>query len=305
MPESTPLTKISGVKAYGADVVLFGANYDEAYAKAIELSKKRGLSFIHPFADDEVIAGQGSIALDILEVKDDLDYIIVPIGGGGLIAGIAMVIKELKPNIKIIGINATGANAMAQSFESKRLIDSTKVKTIADGIAVRDVNPLTFDYVLKYVDEIIEVNDEEIATAILFLLEQQKLLVEGAGAVGVAAIIHDKLKVKDKNIAVLLSGGNIDVTVLSVIIEKGLLKQSRKMKFIVTLVDKPGSLMKLTQILSETDSNIVQIDYDRTSVALDYGEANVTIAVETKGQEHQKLIIDKLGENGYKIKEIL
>jgi threonine dehydratase len=305
MPEATPLTKISGVKAYGADVVLFGANYDEAYAKAIELSKKRGLSFIHPFADDEVIAGQGSIALDILEVKDDLDYIIVPIGGGGLIAGIAMVIKELKPNIKIIGINATGANAMAQSFESKRLIDSTKVKTIADGIAVRDVNPLTFDYVLKYVDEIIEVNDEEIATAILFLLEQQKLLVEGAGAVGVAAIIHDKLKVKDKNIAVLLSGGNIDVTVLSVIIEKGLLKQSRKMKFIVTLVDKPGSLMKLTQILSETDSNIVQIDYDRTSVALDYGEANVTIAVETKGQEHQKLIIDKLGENGYKIKEIL
>jgi len=305
MPEATPLTMISGVKAYGADVVLFGANYDEAYAKAIELSKKRGLSFIHPFADDEVIAGQGSIALDILEAKDDLDYIIVPIGGGGLIAGIAMVIKELKPNIKIIGINATGANAMAQSFESKRLIDSTKVKTIADGIAVRDVNPLTFDYALKYVDEIIEVNDEEIATAILFLLEQQKLLVEGAGAVGVAAIIHDKLKVKDKNIAVLLSGGNIDVTVLSVIIEKGLLKQSRKMKFIVTLVDKPGSLMKLTQILSETDSNIVQIDYDRTSVALDYGEANVTIAVETKGQEHQKLIIDKLGENGYKIKEIL
>jgi len=300
MPESTPLTKINGVKHYGAEVILHGLNYDEAYAYAKEYATKHSLTFVHPFADEDVIAGQGTVGLEILERCQDLDAIIVPIGGGGLIAGIATAVKTVNPNIEIIGVSASGAPAFKNSYEQKTPLDTTHVRTIADGIAVRDTSAITLAYALEYVDKIISVDDEEIASAILYLLEKQKLVVEGAGAVGVAALLHKKIEnIKDKKIAIVLSGGNMDVTLLSVIIEKGLLKSHRKMKLTVTLVDKPGSLMAFTNILEKLHANIVHIAYDRTSISLDYGDANVTVHIETKGKEHQEEIYESLKNDGY------
>ena len=300
MPESTPLTKVNGVKYYGAEVILAGSNYDEAYAYATKFGAEHGLVFVHPFADDEVIAGQGTVALDILDAQSDIDAVLIPVGGGGLISGMAAAIKAKNPKIEVIGVTAEGAPAMKRSFESGLPEDTLSVRTIADGIAVRDTSPMTLKYMLETVDRVISVDDEEIANAILFLLERQKIVVEGAGAVGVAAIMHNKLpELKGKKVAVLLSGGNVDVTLLSVIIEKGLLKSFRKMKLTVTLVDKPGSLMALTQILTDLTANIVQISYDRTSADLDYGDAHVTIHLETKGAEHQEQIHSLLLANGY------
>ena len=300
MPESTPLTKVDGVKHFGAEVILAGANYDEAYAYASDYGKKNSLTFVHPFEDEEVIAGQGTVALDILDKCEDLDAVIIPVGGGGLISGMACAFKEINPNIEVIGVGASGAPALKNSFELKKAVDSTSVRTIADGIAVRDTSEVTLAYMLKNVDRFISVDDEEIASAILFLLEKQKLVVEGAGAVGIAALIHSKLEhLKGKKVAVVLSGGNMDVTLLSVIIEKGLLKSGRKMKLTVTLVDKPGSLMRFTEILKDLNANIVHISYDRTSISLDYGDANVTVHMETKGETHQQEIRTALKAEGY------
>ncbi|MEA2100285.1 MAG: threonine ammonia-lyase [Campylobacterota bacterium] len=304
MPESTPLTKVNGVKHFGAEVILHGKNYDEAYGFALEYGEKNSLTFVHPFEDEEVITGQGTVALEILDKCEDLDAVIIPIGGGGLISGMATAFKAKNKNIEVIGVGAKGAPALKNSFELGYGVDSTSVRTIADGIAVRDTSEVTLNYMLGSVDKVVSVDDEEIASAILFLLEKQKLVVEGAGSVGVAALLHDKLPhLKDKKVAVVLSGGNMDVTLLSVIIEKGLLKSGRKMKLTVTLVDKPGSLMRFTQILQELNANIVHIAYDRTSISLDYGDANVTVHMETKGDEHQKEIKDKLLAEGY-IREI-
>jgi threonine dehydratase len=304
MPEATPLLKVENTRALGADVVLYGENYDEAYGYAIKKAKEDGMTFVHPYADDKVIAGQGTIALEILQSCKEIDYVVVSIGGGGLIAGVASAIKQIDPNIKVIGVVASGAPAMYNSFKAKKPIDSTTVRTIADGIAVRDINEKNFNLVLELVDEVVEVDDEEIASAVLFLLERQKLVVEGGGAAGVAAILHKKFEFeKDAKIATILSGGNIDVSMLSLIIEKGLIKAHRKMKFIITLIDKPGALMDLTDILKELGANIIQIDYDRTSTNLSYGDANVTLALETKGKEHQEMIREKLDKLGYRYKE--
>ena len=302
MPQATPLTKINGVQAYGADVVLHGNNFDEAYAKSQEIAKQKGYCFVHPFADETVIAGQGTLALEILQEVPSLDVLIVPVGGGGLISGVAKAAKQINPNIKVYGVAASGAPAMSRSFKAKKAIDTLSVKTIADGIAVRDTSQVTLEHILDAVDDIVLVDDEEIANAILFLLEKQKLVVEGAGASGVAAILHEKLALKGKKVATILSGGNIDVTMLSVIIEKGLLKSYRKMKLIVTLIDRPGSLMLLTEIFSSVGANIVQIGYDRTSTDLKYGDAYVSISLETKGQKHQEQIAQKLHENGFEFK---
>jgi threonine dehydratase len=304
MPEATPLLKVSGVKRYGAEVVLHGANYDEAYAYAMNFAQKNNATFVHPFADEDVIAGQGTIALELLDELEDIDMILIPLGGGGLISGMASAIKQLKPEIKVIGVVASGANSRKLSFEQKKPINSESVKTIADGIAVRDTLPNMLEYILELVDDIIEVEDTEIASAILFLLEQHKLVVEGAGAVGAAALMHNKIDIKGKNVVLPLSGGNIDVTMLAQIIEKGLVKSSRKMNLIVTLIDKPGSLKNLTRIFEELAANIVQIDYDRDSVALDFGDANVTIALETKGEEHQEQIRQHLSKEGYRFKQL-
>jgi threonine dehydratase len=304
MPETTPLTKVDGVKSYGAEVVLQGTNYDEAYAYAVEYAKEKNRVFVHPFADESVIAGQGTIALEIFDKCDRPDAILVPVGGGGLISGIATAVKALSPETKVIGVAAEGAPAMKLSFDARQPIDTTGVRTIADGIAVRDTSPTTLEYILRYVDDIVLVSDDEIANAILYLLEKQKLVVEGAGAVGVAALIHKRLNLPENaKVVTVLSGGNIDVTMLSVIIEKGLVKSYRKMKLVVTLVDKPGSLMKLTEILKEAQANIVQIGYDRTSLDLKFGDAYVTIALETKGKAHQQLIKELLHEHGYRFEE--
>ena len=300
MPESTPLTKVNGVKHLGGEVILHGLNYDEAYAYAISYGRENSLTFVHPFEDEEVIAGQGTVALEILESCSDIDAVVIPVGGGGLVSGMSAVFKSVNPNIKVIGVGASGAPALKNSYDLGRAVDSTSVRTIADGIAVRDTSEITLAHMLESVDEFISVDDEEIASAILFLLENQKLVVEGAGAVGVAALLHKKLEfLKEKKVALVLSGGNMDVTLLSVIIEKGLLKSGRKMKLTVTLIDKPGSLNSFTEILQELNANIVHIAYDRTSVSLDYGDANVTVHMETKGEEHQSKIRETLKKEGY------
>ncbi|UTJ06900.1 threonine ammonia-lyase [Arcobacter roscoffensis] len=304
MPEATPLTKVSGVMSHGANVVLTGENFDEAYAAAMKFREEKNCEFIHPFADDDVIAGQGTVAIEILEKIPDLKQIIVPIGGGGLISGIAIAAKAINPDIKIIGVVSSGATAMKESYKSQMPLDSKSVRTIADGIAVKNVNPKLLNIIIDYVDHIVEVTDNEIANAILFLLEKHKLVVEGAGAVATAAIMHDKIEMDDTKVCALVSGGNIDVTMLAQIIEKGLVKSNRKMNLMVTLMDKPGSLTHLSEIFRDCGANIVQIDYDRDSIKLDFGEALITIALETKGDEHQKQIREKLKQNGYKFKQI-
>ncbi len=308
MPESTPLLKVQNTQALGAKVILKGDNYDEAYAFALKYAKENSLTFIHPFADEKVMAGQGTVALEILEKldADNIDIAVIPIGGGGLISGMASVFKQINPNIRVIGVVAKGARAMKVSFEAKQAIHSSSVRTIADGIAVRDVCEKNLSYILDLVDEIVEVDDEEIASAILFLLEKQKLVVEGGGAVGVASLMHHKFDFdKSSRVVTVLSGGNIDVQMLSVIIEKGLIKAHRKMKLIVTLIDKPGALMGLTDIFRDLSANIMQIDYDRISTTLSYGDANVTLALETKGIKHQQEIRDRLIKEGFKFDEEL
>ncbi len=305
MPESTPLNKIQGVKELGANVILYGANYDEAYGYAIDYAKDRGKEFVHPFTDDEVMSGQGTVALEMLEVEPDLDAIIVPVGGGGLISGMGVATHALNPNVKIIGVASAGAPAMKESFDSKDAHGTKSVRTIADGIAVRDASPITLKHILKEVDSLELVCEDEIASAILFLLEKQKLLVEGAGAVGVAGLLHNKIDMpKGSKIGVVLSGGNIDVTMLSLIIEKGLVKSSRKMKLSVVMIDKPGSLMIFTELLKEVGANIVHIGYDRTSVKLEFGDAVVSVSLETKGEEHQNEVRAILKKNGFEFSEV-
>ena len=300
MPESTPLTKVQGVRELGASVILYGSNYDEAYGYAVGYAAEKEQNLVHPFTDESVMAGQGTVAIEMLEEIPDLDLVVVPVGGGGLISGVGMLVKEKVPHCQVIGVAAEGAPAMATSYREKRVIDTTSVRTIADGIAVRDTSPVTLDYLLKYVDGMQLVGEDEIASAILFLLEKQKVLVEGAGAVGVAALLHGKIDLpKGSKVGIILSGGNIDVTMLSLIIEKGLIKSARKMKLIVTLIDKPGSLMLFTELLSKVDANIVQIGYDRTSTDLKFGDANVSVDLETKGEAHQEEIRKSLTAHGF------
>ncbi|NLY03335.1 MAG: threonine ammonia-lyase [Campylobacter sp.] len=306
MPEATPLLKVSGTKELGAEVILKGDNFDEAYAYANEYAKEHGFIFVHPFDDEYVQAGQGTIALEMLEEIPNLDYIIVPVGGGGLISGVSSCAKQINPDIQIVAVGAKGAPAMYDSFKAGKPINSNGVKTIADGISVRDASSCTLKHILENVDEFVQVDDEEIAGAILYLLEEQKIIVEGAGAVGVAALLNKKFKYKkNSKIGIILSGGNIDVQMLNLIIEKGLVKTYRKMTISVTLVDKPGALTALTKVLSKVSANIVKIDYDRFSTSIDYGDAVITITLETKGKEHQDRVIEALKISGYEFKQIL
>lgn len=305
MPEATPLLKVSATKNLGAQVILHGDNFDEAYSFALNYAKEQGLNFIHPFENEQIIAGQGTIMLEMLDEINDLDMILVPVGGGGLISGIASVAKQINPSIKIVGVSAKGAPAMFESFYNKNIINSKFVRTIADGIAVRDVNKINFDIILECVDEFIQVDDEEIANAVLYLLEKHKMIVEGAGACAVATLLHKKVNLKGyKKVGVILSGGNIDVQMLNIIIEKGLFKSFRKMCINVTLVDKPGALTALSDAIKEANANIVKIDYDRFSTKLDYGDAMIFITLETKGKEHQELVRKILFEKGFNFNEI-
>ena len=305
MPESTPLLKVQGTKSLGAEVILKGDNFDEAYAYATNYAKEQEMSFIHPFNDEFVMAGQGTVGLEMLDEIADLDTIIAPVGGGGLISGVASCVKQVNPNIRVIGVGSKGAPAMYNSFLAKKSMNSNSVRTIADGIAVRDASEITLANIIECVDELVQVDDEEIANAILLLLERQKIIVEGAGAVGVASLMYNKFSYKpNEKIGIVLSGGNIDVQMLSIIIEKGLIKSSRKMALRVTLIDKPGALMKLTDCLKLASANIVKIDYDRFSTELDYGDANITITLETKGVEHQEQIRAVLQEHEFEFVQI-
>ncbi|AJC87898.1 threonine ammonia-lyase [Campylobacter insulaenigrae] len=305
MPEATPLLKVSATKNLDAQVILKGNNFDEAYAFALDYVKQYNLNFIHPFEDENIIAGQGTLMLEMLDEASDLDMILVPVGGGGLISGIASAAKQINPDIKIVGVSAKGAPAMFESFHSKNIINSKSVRTIADGIAVRDVNKINFNIIVECVDEFIQVDDEEIANAVLYLLEKHKMIVEGAGASTIAALLHKKVNLdKCKKVGVVLSGGNIDVQMLNIIIEKGLFKSFRKMCINVTLVDKPGALTALSDTIKEANANIIKIDYDRFSTKLDYGDAMISITLETKGMEHQELVRKILFEKGFHFSEI-
>ncbi|EAK6286342.1 threonine ammonia-lyase [Campylobacter lari] len=306
MPEATPLLKVSATKNLGAKVILKGDNFDEAYAYALNYAKEHHLNFIHPFENESIIAGQGTLMLEMLDEISDLDMILAPVGGGGLISGVASAAKQINPAIKVIGVSAKGAPAMYESFKSKKMINSKAVRTIADGIAVRDVNKINFDIILECVDDFIQVDDEEIANAVLYLLEKHKITVEGAGASAVAALLHKKIDLKNhKKIGVILSGGNIDVQMLNIIIEKGLFKAFRKMHINVTLIDKPGALSALSDAIKEAQANIVKIDYDRFSTKLEYGDAMISITLETKGKEHQELVRKILYDKGFNFNEIL
>ncbi|MBT0879323.1 threonine ammonia-lyase [Campylobacter sp. RM9334] len=302
MPESTPVNKVSSTANLGANVILKGDNFDEAYAYAKELEKTKNLTFIHPFADPFVMAGQGTIFLELIEELNNISYIIVPVGGGGLISGIVSAAKQINPNIKVIGVQSKGASAMLNSFNEGKIINSNKVKTIADGIAVRDVNEDSFNIIKNNVDDMVMVSDEEIANAVLFLLEQHKQVVEGAGAASVAAVMHGKIPNLSGNVVCILSGGNIDITMLNNIIEKGLIKSYRKMQICVTLIDKAGALLDLTKALKDAQANIIKVDYDR--LGTDFGDANITITLETKGKAHQEEVGKILKEQGFTFKEI-
>jgi threonine dehydratase len=305
MPLPTPLTKVSATRAYGADVVLHGANYDEAYGKAIELSEQDRLTLIHAFDDDAVIAGQGTLGLEILSQHAEIEAVVSPIGGGGLIGGIACAVKETNPKVKIYGVQPARLPSMKAAVAQGKPVTLDSAKTIADGIAVRRAGERTLPLVQKYVDDIVTVEEEEIANAILLLLEREKTLAEGAGAAAIAAVLNRKLPLQDKRVAVLVCGGNIDVTLLARIIERGLVKDGRLVRLRVHLPDYPGALHRLTGILADHRANIVETAYDRAYHGVTLGDTAIDITMETRGPEHISELLTALVAAGYPHERIL
>lgn len=301
LPDNAPISKIEATKWYGADVCLVEGVYDDAYQKALKLRDERGYTFVHPFDDDDVIAGQGTIGLELLEQLPDLDAVIVPIGGGGLISGVAFAIKHLNPNVKVYGVQASGAPSMLNSIEHNKIERMGFVRTIADGIAVKEPGEHTFEYCRQYVDEIVTVSDDEISTAILALIEQQKLIAEGAGAVAVAAAMFNKVPVKGKKVICLVSGGNIDVTILSRVIGRGLQKSGRSYTMTIELVDKPGQLQHVSEIIAGTGANVVSVHHERVSHTADINGCYLRLEMETRNQDHIDQIQYTLTAAGYKI----
>jgi threonine dehydratase len=305
MPLPTPLTKVSSTRAYGAEVVLHGANYDEAYDKAVEQSRQEHLTLIHAFDDDAVISGQGTLGLEILEQHPDIEVIVSPIGGGGLIGGIACAVKETKPSVKIFGVQPARIPSMKAAVAQGKPVTLDPAKTIADGIAVRRAGERTLPLVQKYVDDIVTVEEEEIANAILLLLEREKTLAEGAGAAAIAAVLNQKLPIEGKRVAVLVCGGNIDVTLLARIIERGLVKDGRLVRLRVHLPDYPGALHRLTGILADHRANIVETAYDRAYHGVNLGDTAIDITMETRGPQHIAELIAALTGAGYTHERIL
>lgn len=299
MPLTTPITKVSATRAYGAEVVLVGANYDEACHEAMRRCHERNLTFIHPFDDEAVIAGQGTIGLEMLEVQSDLDAVMIPIGGGGLIAGVGCAVKEINPKIQVIGVETSKLAPMKAAMEKHKLVTVPASKTIADGIAVRRAGEITFPLAEKYVDEIVTVDDEEIANAILVLLEKEKTLTEGAGAVGAAAMLNKKTSLHGKKVGVLISGGNIDVTLLSRIIERGLVKDGRLWRIRIHLPDHPGALQRLATVIADQKANIIETRHDRAYYGVVLGDTVIDITMETRGLEHIADIKSALDSAGY------
>ncbi|WP_425061296.1 threonine ammonia-lyase [Sporomusa carbonis] len=303
MPEIAPLAKITATRGYGAEVVLAGAVYDEAYNKAVEIQAETGQTFIHAFNDPAVIAGQGTIGLEILQDLEDVAAIVTPIGGGGLIAGIAVAVKELAPHVKIYGVQAQGAPAMYMSKRAHILKTTKDAETFADGIAVKVPGDITFTLIDKYVDDIVVVDDEAIAGTILMLLERAKLMVEGAGAISLTAILHDKIPAKGKIVSVI-SGGNVDVNFISRIIERGLVKAGRRVRLSTVVVDRPGSLQRLLAIIAHLQANVLYVSHDRVEKHVPLGQAVVEIGLETRDVLHTDHILASLRHEGYKVEII-
>lgn len=305
MPDGAPISKVEATKGYGAEVVLVPGVYDDAYNKALELQKEKGYTFVHPFDDEDVIAGQGTIGLEILDQLDNIDAVVVPIGGGGLISGVAFAIKSLRPNIKVYGVQAANAPSMYESVKQKKQITLDTVSTFADGIAVKHPGDLTFEIVNKYVDEIVTVSEDEIAMAILALMEKQKLVSEGAGATAVAAVIANKIPVKGKNVVCVVSGGNIDVNILSRVLTRGLSSSGRNVSMQIALEDKPGQLVLVSTVISKCGGNIINVRYERSDLNMPISSCYLTIGMETRDFAHIKLIEQKLTEAGLKIVKIM
>lgn len=300
-PDGAPISKVEATKSYGAEICLVDGVYDDAYQKALSLRDEKGFTFIHPFDDPDVIAGQGTIALEIVDQVPDMDAVIVPIGGGGLISGIAYTLKSLNPNIKVYGVQASGAPSMLNSIHDSHIESLESVFTIADGIAVKKPGSLTYELCSKYVDEIVTVTDDEISAAILALMEQHKLVTEGAGAVAVAAAMFGKVELKDKKTVCLLSGGNIDVTILSRVIARGLLMSGRNCQLNIELVDKPGQLMNVSRIVAEHGGNVTAVHHEHSNEGSDVNGCYLRLTLETKNFEHIDEIKKALTDFGLKL----
>lgn len=304
LPDGAPISKVEATKKYGAQVCLVKGVYDDAYNKALEIKEEKGMTFIHPFNDPDVIAGQGTIGLEILNQLPDADIVVVPIGGGGLIGGVAYTIKQLKPSCKVYGVQASGAPSMEKSILNGEIETLDNVNTIADGIAVKTPGDLTYELCQKYVDGIVTVTDDEIALAILTLLEQQKCIAEGAGATPVAAVMNGKIPdIEEKNVVCVVSGGNIDVTILSRVIERGLKMGGRTADIVIALSDKPGQLSGVSQIIAEQGANVVSVNYDSTDLDMNITDCYLKLGVETRNFEHISAVKKALTDAGFKVCE--
>ncbi|MDD7281024.1 threonine ammonia-lyase [Floccifex sp.] len=301
MPDSSPISKVEATKSYGANVCLVEGVYDDSYEEAMRQCKEKNLTFIHPYDDEDVIAGQGTIGLEILDQLDNVDAIVVPIGGGGLISGVAFAAKNLKPSIKIYGVQAANAASMYESFKQGKNIALDHVNTFADGIAVKHPGVNTFEIVKQYVDDIVTVSEDEIAAAILTLMEKQKLVAEGAGAVSVAAAMFNKLPIQGKNVVCVISGGNIDINIIDRVMTRGLLLSGRKTSFTIALTDKPGQLLGVSKIISRNGGNVVAIDYDNGDPEMAITSCFLKITVETRNHEHIEKIKNDLIANGFNV----
>ena len=302
MPKSTPLIKVESTKQYGAEVILHGDVYDDAYKKAKELEEKEGYVFVHPFNDEDVLDGQGTIALEILEELPETDIILVPIGGGGLISGIACAAKILKPEIKIIGVEPKGAASAYEAIKENKVVELKEANTIADGTAVKKIGDLNFEYIKKYVDEIITVSDYELMEAFLLLVEKHKIIAENSGILSVAAT--KKIKEKNKKVVSVISGGNIDVLMISSMINKGLIRRDRIFNFSVNIPDKPGELAKVVDLIAELGANVVKLEHNQFKNLSRFKDVELQVTVETNGSEHIKNLVQAFEEKGYEIIKI-
>lgn len=301
MPRSAPIAKVSATEGYGATVVLHGSFYDESYAKACEIAEEQGADFIHPFDDEDVMAGQGTIGLEILSDLPTVDMVILPAGGGGLISGVSACIKQINPRIEIIGVQAAGANSIVTSFGKEEITTASAVHTIADGIAVKTPGHLTMSYINRYVDRMVTVSDSEIADAILLLLERTKQVVEPSGAAPLAAVLNKKVDIAGKKVVCVLSGGNIDVSFIHKIVEKGLITRGRHMKFSTVMPDAPGSLARFAEIVSDENANVILFNHDRVQADLAIGDAIIHVVCEVGGREHGARLLSTLRQEGYRI----
>ena len=302
MPDSAPISKVEATKSYGAEVILVPGVYDDAHNEAERLKEKFGYTFIHPFDDDDVIAGQGTVGLEIMEELSDADAIVVPVGGGGLIAGVAFAAKSLNPKIKVYGVQSSGAPSMLNSLLEHKILTLPSVSTIADGIAVKEPGSLTYALCKKYVDDIVTVTDEQVSAAILTLIEKQKMIAEGAGAVALAAVMFNKIhEIAGKKVVSVISGGNIDVTILSRVINRGLLMSGRCFTFTVELIDKPGQLVEVSSIIAKCGGNVTGVLHERSNEGSGINDCLLRIQVETRNFEHIQQIKSNLKARGFKL----